>query len=195
MARTKEFDVERALDAAIGVFWQHGFDGTSTDMLLKAMSIGRQSLYDTFGDKRELFIAALRKYVTDSTSELVTMLARAPSPRDGLSDVLVHFAKRAASDARGCFGTNATCELGTSDPEVSSVLEGAAAIFRSALCRAIDTGKARGELDGDIDTRVAARFVEAQLAGLRVAARAGADTRTLTNIAEFALRSFDRRTT
>ncbi|OWJ59872.1 TetR/AcrR family transcriptional regulator, partial [Inquilinus limosus] len=48
MARPKEFDSEKALDAAIEVFREHGFDGTSTDMLVRAMGIGRQSLYDTF---------------------------------------------------------------------------------------------------------------------------------------------------
>jgi TetR/AcrR family transcriptional repressor of nem operon len=49
MARTKEFDEERALDAAIGVFAGHGYEGSSTGMLLEAMGIGRQSLYDTYG--------------------------------------------------------------------------------------------------------------------------------------------------
>ena len=51
MARNKEFDRDDALDAAIGVFREHGFEGTSTDMLVRAMKIGRQSLYYTFGDK------------------------------------------------------------------------------------------------------------------------------------------------
>ena len=52
MARPKEFESEAALKKAIGVFSEHGYEGTSTDALVQAMGIGRQSLYDTFGDKR-----------------------------------------------------------------------------------------------------------------------------------------------
>jgi TetR/AcrR family transcriptional repressor of nem operon len=56
MARPKEFVEEQALDAAIEVFREHGFEGTSAEMLVRAMRIGRQSLYDTFGDKWEIYL-------------------------------------------------------------------------------------------------------------------------------------------
>ena len=62
MARIKEFDRDKALDAAVGVFREHGFEGTSTEMLVRAMKIGRQSLYDTFGDKWRLYRTAVRRY-------------------------------------------------------------------------------------------------------------------------------------
>jgi TetR/AcrR family transcriptional regulator, transcriptional repressor for nem operon len=56
MARPKEFVEEQALDAAIEVFREHGFEGTSAEMVVRAMRIGRQSLYDTFGDKWEIYL-------------------------------------------------------------------------------------------------------------------------------------------
>ena len=55
MARPREFDADAALDGAIGVFREHGFEGASAEMLVNAMGIGRQSLYDTFGDKWQLY--------------------------------------------------------------------------------------------------------------------------------------------
>jgi hypothetical protein len=58
MARPKEFDLERALHRAISAFSQKGFAATSTDELMRAMEVGRQSMYDTFGDKRALFLKA-----------------------------------------------------------------------------------------------------------------------------------------
>ncbi len=58
MARPKEFDSDKALNTAIGVFSEHGFEGTSAGMLTDAMKIGRQSLYDTFGDKWQLYCAS-----------------------------------------------------------------------------------------------------------------------------------------
>src|ERR1700719_803802 len=66
MARTKEFDLERALHRAISAFSQKGFAATSTDELMRAMEVGRQSMYDTFGDKRALFLKALEVYVSEN---------------------------------------------------------------------------------------------------------------------------------
>jgi TetR/AcrR family transcriptional regulator, transcriptional repressor for nem operon len=51
MARTKEFDPDKALAAAVNVFWRSGYEQTSLDALMKGMGVARQSLYDTFGDK------------------------------------------------------------------------------------------------------------------------------------------------
>src|SRR4051812_27330446 len=63
MARPREFDTDAALDGAIGVFREHGFEGSSAQMLVDAMGIGRQSLYATFGDKWQLYRSAVRRYV------------------------------------------------------------------------------------------------------------------------------------
>jgi TetR/AcrR family transcriptional regulator, transcriptional repressor for nem operon len=62
MARPREFDADTALDGAIGVFREHGFEGASAEMLVNAMGVGRQSLYDTFGDKWQLYRSAVRRY-------------------------------------------------------------------------------------------------------------------------------------
>ena len=59
MARPKEFDPRTALSAAVQVFWRNGYEKTSLDDLMAAMQVGRQSLYDTFGDKRELYYLIL----------------------------------------------------------------------------------------------------------------------------------------
>ena len=62
MARPREFDAEQALDAAIWVFREHGYEGSSAQMLVDAMGIGRQSLYAAFGDKWQLYCSAARRY-------------------------------------------------------------------------------------------------------------------------------------
>ena len=80
MARPKEFDLERALYRAISAFSQKGFAATSTDELMRAMEVGRQSMYDTFGDKRALFLKALEVYVSENVRAINVEL-RAPEPR------------------------------------------------------------------------------------------------------------------
>ncbi|ADV84368.1 TetR/AcrR family transcriptional regulator [Terriglobus saanensis] len=62
MARTKEFDQEEALDAAMHLFWEHGYEATSIQELVEATGVQRQSLYDTFGSKHELFLQSLMRY-------------------------------------------------------------------------------------------------------------------------------------
>ena len=85
MARPKAFDVERALDRAVEVFWTRGYEATSLCDLLEHMEIGRQSLYDTFGDKHGLFLAALERYRRAMSQSLLGALERPlqPGPRPG----------------------------------------------------------------------------------------------------------------
>src|SRR5260370_24970957 len=80
MARPKEFDRDVAVARAMSVFWSKGYAATSTDDLLQAMKIGRQSLYDTFGDKRRLFVEALERYQRESIARPLQRLRSTASP-------------------------------------------------------------------------------------------------------------------
>src|SRR5258708_30289830 len=93
MARPKEFDQERALHRAISVFSQKGFAATSTDALMRAMEVGRQSMYDTFGDKRALFLKALEVYVSESVRAINVELRTPGSPLAAIRTALAHFSE------------------------------------------------------------------------------------------------------
>ena len=92
MARPKEFDKDTALHKAIRLFSQQGFAATSTDALMQVMAVGRQSMYDTFGDKRALFLRALELYVTESVQSIGVELDRNGSALSAVQDALVSFA-------------------------------------------------------------------------------------------------------
>jgi TetR/AcrR family transcriptional repressor of nem operon len=189
MARPKAFDRSTALQAAIGVFADHGYEGSSTEALLGAMEISRQSLYDTFGDKRRLYLEALGRYNTDSTADLIGRMD-GEDPLAGLEAALVAFASRPATQAGlGCMGVGAICEFGRSDPEVSALGDRAGEALGAALVRRIAQAKAAGQTAADIDPQAAARFLGAALAGMKIAARNGADPPALRDIARMALRS------
>src|SRR3954468_16589639 len=112
MPRPREFDRDQALRHAMTVFWEHGYEATSTDELLRAMGIGRQSMYDAFGDKRRLYLEALERYETEAGAELFGRMARAPSPLAALSDHVLSIAEGTPRElSRGCFFVNATTEL------------------------------------------------------------------------------------
>jgi len=84
MARPKAFDTDEALDAAVAVFRDHGYEGSSASMLVGAMGIGRQSLYDSFGDKWQLYCAALRRYTTTEVQAHLQTLRREERAIDGI---------------------------------------------------------------------------------------------------------------
>src|SRR6202023_3859112 len=94
MARPKEFDQERALRKAVLLFSQQGFAATSTDELMRVMEVGRQSMYDTFGDKRALFLKALEMYVAESVHAINVELERPGSALAAVRNALVTFAQR-----------------------------------------------------------------------------------------------------
>jgi TetR/AcrR family transcriptional regulator, transcriptional repressor for nem operon len=190
MARPKEFEREMALRGAIGLFSEHGFEGTSTDALVKAMGINRQSMYDTFGDKWRLYLEALQSYVADSIGDQLRALNAAPSAMKGLEAFLGHAVNAAIADpAPACLGLSAICEFGRSDPEVTLLTETAGRTLLSALERRLAEAKMERDVPKDMDVTDAANFIVATVAGIKIAARGGAQPQTLRGIARMALRS------
>jgi AcrR family transcriptional regulator len=190
MARPKEFERGTALQRAIEVFSQHGYDGTSTEALLDAMGINRQSMYDTFGDKRQLYLESLQRYVADSVRDQLRALNAPTSALDGLRTHLDDVVARAVADSSpSCLGLSALCEFGRSDPEITKVTDAAARALRSALERRLVEAKTAGDVSRNVDVTEAAHFITATIAGIKLAARAGASLRTLRGIARLALRS------
>lgn len=191
MARPKEFDEDGALRRAIRLFSQQGFAATSTEDLMRAMDVGRQSMYDTFGDKRALFLRALEMYVTESVHAVRAELEKPGSALSAIQNALMTFAERDdLSSEEGCMGLNAISEFGQRDSEVTRITRKAAQVQRQALMLTLNRAKTEGELDADADLESMADFFESTLAGIRMAAKAGKSRRALRNIAAFAGRAY-----
>lgn len=188
MARPREFDREEALNGAIQAFAESGYAGTSTDTLLHAMRLGRQSLYNAFGDKGQLYHEALRTYITTSIAEQIRILNDAVSARKGIEQLLRAFVLR---PPQNCLGISATCEFGRSDPAITALSDAAGGVLRAALEQQIIRAKTEGGVAAEVDEEAAAHFLMATLTGIKVAARGGAPRNTLQAIAAMALRSLD----
>jgi AcrR family transcriptional regulator len=153
MSRPKEFDREVALKEAVKIFCDTGYEGTSTDDLLHGMGISRQSMYDTFGDKRALYLEALRHYITERVANKIRILSAEASAMKGLEAVLRAEAIGGAQEGTsGCMGLGATAEFGQSDHEISSLIGTTDRTFLSAIQHRIDEGKSRGEISAGVDT-------------------------------------------
>ena len=124
MARHKEFDRQHVLEKAMDTFWQYGYEGTSVQVLLQAMGINRGSLYDTFGDKRSLFLEAMAHY---EVKVVQAAMAKLEAPDAGKAEIVAHFRElvdRMESDrARwGCLVTNVAVELCNRDRETAACI-------------------------------------------------------------------------
>jgi AcrR family transcriptional regulator len=187
VARQKEFDRVGTLNKALEVFWQKGYAATSTSDLLEAMQIGRQSLYDTFGDKRTLYLEALARYNEDSVTELLRHL-KGDTPLAAIDNMLQAFASRPKRDnAKGCMGVNAISEFGTSDEEVNALRDASGKRLHRAVEAQLREAASSGEIPADTDTTQATAFVAATLSGMKISAKAGASIATLRAIASFAV--------
>lgn len=194
MPRHKEFDQEKALRGAIAAFSQKGFAATSTDDLMAAMNIGRQSMYDTFGDKRALFLKALERYSQENVNMIVAELRKPGSPLANIRNVLILFtARKDFSPRDGCMGVNAICEFGLTDQEVLEAMQDAAQLLRQTLLDTLRRAKKEGELSADTDIEVLADFIDVTLAGLRVAAKGGMSRAAMKRSVEIATRVFRDR--
>ena len=187
MARQREFDRVDALNKAQDVFWQKGYAATSTSDLLEAMQIGRQSLYDTFGDKRTLYLEALAQYSQDSVTDLLRNL-KGDTALGAIDNMLQAFAGRPKRDnAKGCMGVNAISEFGTGDEEVNALRDASGKRLNQAVEALLREAAAKGEIAADTDIAQATSFVAATLSGMKISAKAGASIATLRAIASFAV--------
>jgi AcrR family transcriptional regulator len=192
MARPKEFDQEKAIRKAISLFSQQGFAATSTDDLMRVMGVGRQSMYDTFGDKRALFLKALDLYVTESIQSIDEELEKPGPALAAVQNAIVTFAERGdLSSAEGCMGLNAISEFGQRDADVTRITRNAALTQRQTLMGVLARAKKQGELSSDADLEVMAEYFESTLAGIRMAAKAGKSRHALRKIAVFAGRAYE----
>jgi AcrR family transcriptional regulator len=191
MARPKEFNQEKALRKAVRLFCRQGFAATSTDELMRVMGVGRQSMYDTFGDKRALFLTALETYVTESVQSINAELEKPGSALSALQSALASFAERNdLSSAEGCMGLNAISEFGQRDADVTRITRKAASVQRQALMHVLARAKKQGELNPDADLASMADFFESTLAGIRMAAKAGKSRQALRSIAALAGKAY-----
>lgn len=188
MGRPKEFDAEQALDAAIEVFREHGYEGTSAAMLVDAMNIGRQSLYDTFGGKWELYLAAYRRYGLHEGSAHISALRGERRAIDGIRAAV----ERVVQGARaGCLGVNSVCEFGDSKPDLGEIRTTLERSLRAGFIERIREAQAAGDLAADLDPDSVMDFLSANFAGIRIAARAGANDEQVHALGQLALRALN----
>lgn len=189
MARPRSFDGDAILDKTVEVFRSKGYEGASVSDLEKATGLHRASLYGAFGDKRALYLAALRRYDSTRAARLMTEISAAPTGRRALERMFALVIEEAAADSCGCLLANAASENAARDARVARCVDDGRRRVEGGLHAAVLRGRADGSLKASGDARAQARFLYAALLGLRALAKSGAAKGDLLSVAETALKS------
>jgi TetR/AcrR family transcriptional repressor of nem operon len=189
MARQKEFLPEQALEKAMNLFWRQGYERSSVEDIVQCTGLGRGSLYDTFGDKHALYLAALDRYIQAGQGMLIELPLQAKPCREILQNFFQAYIEEAATDPthRGCFMVNATMEMAPHDPEVARRTQTELNKIEETFYRILIKGQTAGELSWESDPHQLAHFLLNTLLGLRMLARTNPDRQMLQNIVNVAL--------
>ena len=187
----KEFDPDAVLGAAMELFWERGYDATSTADLVAELGIARASLYATFGSKQELFLRAFDHYLALRDPSVVELLSQ-PGPALPAVKALVNgYAEESIQDDRGCFVVNAAvARMG--DAATARRVRTSWDTVEVALTSALVRARAQGELAPEADPRALARFLLVFLQGVRVLGRDDTNPDRLADAVREALRILDR---
>ena len=189
--RTRQFDVDEALDRALEVFWARGYEGATLPELTRAMGINRPSLYAAFGNKEELFRKALDRYLAGPQGFMAEAL-KEPTARAVAEAIFSGFIRmqRGRDRARGCLVVQGALACGEeAEPvrrELARLRQAAVTAFRERFERAVQDG----DLPKGRDCAGLARYVATVLNGLAVQAASGATEKELRLVAATALRAW-----
>jgi len=193
MARLKEFDEDRALDLAVDCFWARGYESTSVRDLADAMGIGGASLYNAYGDKRELFVRALERYANRSMRERVARIETRHSPKAAIGAFLAEIVDRSAKDrdCKGCLLVNSALDVAPHDAEIGALVAGYLGEIRDFFRRSLEAARRAGDLPKRLDPEAISTHLLGVVLGIRVLARTGANRKTLQQVAQPALALLD----
>ncbi|MCX5529718.1 TetR/AcrR family transcriptional regulator [Streptomyces sp. NBC_00006] len=187
--RPRGFDRDRALEQALHVFWEHGYQGASMAALTSAMGIKSPSLYAAYGSKEELFREALALYAATEGSYTRRALDEQPTARASVEAALRDNAAAYTDPAtpRGCLVILAAPLATPDSADVADTLARLRTQTREAIQSRIERGIADGDLPADTDAARLAAFYATVLNGLSLQARDGASLAALNTVIDQAM--------
>jgi AcrR family transcriptional regulator len=192
MGRPRGFDEEAALEAAMRVFWEKSYEGTTIADLSEAMAINRSSMYSTFGDKESIFRRVMERYRAGRMIYIREALAQ-PSLQEVITALIRGTAEFLSNpdNPRGCLLIQGALACGTDAEHVKLAMIDWRKSGEAALKKRLQQAQSEDELPADIQPADFARYLSSVMAGLGVQAANGATRAELRRVAEIALRSIE----
>lgn len=189
--RPREFDIDRALEAATQQFWAVGYEATSLQDLLKSMGLSKSSLYQTFGNKHELFVRCLDHYQQSMVDKLNEQLNSSDSVKQFIAKFLEGVIAEAknSSGRKGCLLVNTANELSQRDTDIAKAVTDGTGNVAKLFQQAIELGKQKKEISVDTSTEHLVSYLITAISGLRTMIKAGAETSTLKPVTDLIIKT------
>lgn len=191
MGRPREFDIDKALEQALHLFWRKGYEGTSITDLTDVIGITKPSLYAAFGNKEELFRKAFDRYVDGHGGYVQLALAR-PTAREVVEHLLYGAADAVTNPENppGCLAIQGALCCGDTAETIKHELMARRAKGEDDLRKRFQRAVDEGDLAKDTDPVDLARYVSAIVQGMAVQAIGGAGRDDLRRVANLTMRNW-----
>ncbi|MCJ8298198.1 MAG: TetR/AcrR family transcriptional regulator [Pseudomonadales bacterium] len=182
----KSFDEQNAIEKAMEVFWEKGYEATSIADLIASTGINRGSLYNAFGGKRQLFTQSLLKYDLETRKAFLAELEALDNPVLAFKTLFNTLVQQAQNDAqpKGCFLVNTSIDIAFHDQETKNIVTRGFTEFEAFFRRGIEVSKARAEMPATLDAAATAKTLLSLVVAIRVLGRGIFDESSLQVIAD-----------
>lgn len=173
MSREKLFNEDAAIEKAMKVFWEMGFEPASIASLLEGMELNRGSFYNAFGGKQQLFEKALLKYDSEYRRPMMARLEALNNPKLCIESFFDEIVVKTVSDQeqKGCFLLNTATVIATHNEKVNDIVTNGIREIEGFFRRCIEVGQSRNEIPKTLDPETTAKTLLALTVSIRVLGR------------------------
>jgi TetR/AcrR family transcriptional regulator, transcriptional repressor for nem operon len=191
MARTVEFDEDVAVRRAMEVFWEKGYKGASLRDLTEAMQINPSSLYNTIGDKQELFVRCVVRYTDDRKEYIARHTLSSASPLEVIKAFIDDAVTNIVTGERSCLAIKAAFEVAAVDERVKAILRDDEIAMYRFLCSILAKAMKKGEIRKE-DPELLADYLLSAYTGWHESFILHRDARKIQRMAQYVLKQLSR---
>lgn len=159
MARNKEFDYTEKLEIARNLFWEKGYNATSMHDIVAALGINRSSIYDTYGNKHNLFLLSLTNYAVYKENQYLKAASAKETAIDALEYIIRDVVRQTLTDNKACLIVKTIFEVAAADKEIKSFLIKKGAVLQSILEKYIAQAQKDNSIKSNSNSTVIARYI------------------------------------
>ncbi|NHN35574.1 TetR/AcrR family transcriptional regulator [Paenibacillus agricola] len=191
MPRSKEFEINTVLDKAMDLFWRQGYEKTSIQELVTYVGIHRRSLYNTFGDKHDLFMDVMNRYKTVTEARINNRIHQTISAKQAIRQLFEMTICTEEDHPKGCLMVNTAVELALHDSEAAANILQSFLITEKLFYDLLVSGQQAGEIAGHHNAVNLSLYLNNAWVGLRVLVKTTESKEKLVNIIDTTLAILD----
>lgn len=192
MARNVEFDEQLAVSKAMDIFWRKGYNGTTMRDLTEAMGINSSSLYNTIGDKHELFIRSIKHYTESRMKAAIKQLEAIKSPIKAIEKFILSSVYVITNEPNSCLAIKTTFEVATTDEQVQKIIKADNDFTYNLLNGLVERAIEKGEIKVSEDASMLTDYIINHFSGWHESFIIHHDKARIKNMATFLIKQLNQ---